>query len=142
MTKEEINMLKKDPMAHLLSIISGTSVDEVVKKFEEETNSESIITSDVSDDCEVTDPLNVAEFKQLIYRIQDYFRSSYKYHDVGINLEQNELWNKSLSIIEDLLEIIFDEEIASSIISECSDVSKDPDTCAYNVIDFINTCNE
>lgn len=135
MNNEEINKLKEDPIVQLLSAISGISVDEILEKYQEETNK---VNDTIEEDENVTYPYSVAEFKQVVYKLQDIFREANKYRQIGFNIEQNELWCKTMSFIEDLLETIFDEKYANVILDKTFDITRDPDEIAYDLIDYLN----
>ena len=143
MTEKEILELKNNSLLKLLCEATGVSLDDCIAEMNKQCKEEESLKEQSNQiDDEPTYPLSIAELKQLIYTIQEYYRDSYKFKDIGIDIQGVKLWDKSLCIIESLLEIIFDENIASNIIDQCSYVSKDPDTIVYNIVDFINTRND
>jgi hypothetical protein len=142
MTQEELNNIKNSSFIELLSDIMGMSVDEILNIYKQEFKSNTTESDKEVDDTEPTFPLNVPELKQLVYNIQDIYRDIEKYKTVGIDLMQTELCSKVLSMIEDLLEIIFDPDIAILIMDASTDILKDPDDIVYDIIDYINTHDE
>lgn len=143
MTQKEIEELRKDPIAQILSSISGIPIEDLIKEFEKEMQEKSKCTKDeVIPDCEPTYPFSIGEFKQLIYCIQDIYREENKLTELGVGVRNMIIWAKTMSLIEDLLEIIFDEDIANIIIDDSSHINEDPDNIVYNIIDHINTRND
>ena len=143
MTQKEIEELRKEPMAQILSSISGIPIDDLIKEFEKEMQEKSKCTKDeVIPDYETTDPLDVAEFKQLVYLVTDLYHEMDKFTSLGIDVWNSIVGIKLVQLLGNLIEYLYDFDFANMFMSEILEQDKDPDQIAYDLIDYLNTRND
>ena len=143
MTQKEIEELRKEPMAQILSSISGIPIDDLIKEFEKEMQEKSKRTKDeVIPDYEATDPLDVAEFKQLVYLVTDLYHEMDKFTPLGIDVWNSIVGIKLVQLLGNLIEYLYDFDFANMFMSEILEQDKDPDQIAYDLIDYLNTRND
>lgn len=136
MTQKEIEELRKDPMAQILSSISGIPIDELIKEFEAENSAK----NNKSEDLETTYPLDVAELKQLVYSVQSLYLELEKLNNLGINIWNSIIGVKIEQLIVMLIDYLYDSEFSDLFIKNIKyGLDKDPDELVYNLIDYLNS---